>query len=134
MIIDFAAYAPGLVDFPKMSIGSRSLTGLQIRISSILESSSPSQPLSPPEGPIHGTGNGVAYLRKRNGAFAYYIWGVVPFLRGKPWINSYKERRRKIMALRSLRRILDKLLAELDRGAMVSGEWLTILSAELRSF
>jgi len=60
--------------------------------------------------------------------------GLFLFLRGKPWINSYKERRRKIMALRSLRRILDKLLAELDRGAMVSGEWLTILSAELRSF
>lgn len=62
------------------------------------------------------------------------VGGLFIFLRGKPWIDSYKERRRKNLALRSLRRILDKLLAELDRGTMVSGELLTILSAELRSY
>ncbi len=134
MIIDFAAYAPGLVDLPKISVGSRSLSGLQIRISSILESSSPAQPLSPPEGPIMAPGTGVLIYGSGSVLLLIIVGGLFLFLRGKPWINAYKERRRKNLALRSLRRILDKLLAELERGTMVSEELLTILSTELRSF
>lgn len=134
MIIDFAAYVPGLVDFPKISIGSRSLGGLQIRISSILESSNPSQPLSPPEGPMMAPGTGALMYGSGTVLLLILLGALFLFLRGKPWINAYKERRRKNLALRSLRRILDTLLAELERGTMVSGELLTILNAELRSF
>lgn len=130
LLIDFTPYAVGSVALPPIEIGRFTLKDLAVPVASILAGGT-DETLSPPaEGlPVPGTAaqafGFLAVVALLLLASAYAL------LRGGRRIKEWKVRRRRNLALRSLRRVLARLGSEdSDRGEAS----LEILSGEFRSY
>jgi len=133
LVVEFAAYAAGLIDLPPISIAGETFTGLKVEISSILEPgesgmvlSGPAQPLAIPGTSLLVYGTVCASILGLLLALWAVLWG-----RGQmgDWLSAIK-RRWLLIAMWGVER---RLRRELARGA-ARREILDKLSSEFRSF
>lgn len=129
-LIDFTAFAPGAVALPLIEVEGVRISGLEVRIASVLDAGAAE--LSPPADSLNAPGT---YLLIYGGIF-FLVAGAVGALliamRGLPAFREYLERRRRGLAARSMRRVLGRLAA--DGGKMDDGTLLSVLFDELRSY
>lgn len=137
LLIDFTAYAPGLLELPPFEIGGRSFTGLHIEIASILGSGEETAVFSPPAAPLAVPGTGFLIYGTMTGMILL-ILGVLGALLWVPrrmagWL---KNRRRKglIASLAGMERRLRRELIRGNTTASQREERLNFLAGEFRSF
>jgi hypothetical protein len=133
LLIDFQAFAPGLIPLPPVEIASRSFTGLEIRVASILESDE-DLVLSPPASPLAVPGT-VLVIYGAVFAVIVFILGVVfgGFWYGKH-LDYFRARSLRRRTLRNIRRILRRIRIALGKNKTGEGEALTLVSSEFRTF
>ncbi|MDR1374604.1 MAG: hypothetical protein LBJ24_06505 [Treponema sp.] len=133
LLVDFHAFSPGLISLPPVEIASRSFTGLEVRVSSILESdedlvlSSPAPPLAVPGTVL------VIY-----GAVFAGIVVILGLVFGGIWygkrLDYLRTRGLRRQALRSMWKMLRQLRSALGRNRTGEGEALTLAASEFRNF
>jgi hypothetical protein len=129
-IIDFTAFVPGNIELPGIDAAGLRLTGLQVHISSVLEENDTE--LSPPEGTLVAPGTFSLIYGALFIAAALVAGALFAVFRGLPAFREYRERRRRGLAARSMRRVIGRLESEGDR--LDAGTLLSVLFDELRSY
>jgi hypothetical protein len=138
LLVEFTAYAPGVLELPPVEIGGERFTGLSVEISSLISSdgvgsdgagsvlSPPAPPLAVPGASLllYGTMGALALI------FALLLWGTL-WGRGRlaAWFVVWK-RRRLIISMRIIEKRLRKRMLK-DEGRQ---EALALLSSEFRAF
>lgn len=137
LVIDFTAYAPGLLELPPLEIGGMSFTGLRIEIASILGAGEEAAVFSPPAAPLAIPGTGFLIYGTMTGAILLILgvfWALwwVP-RRMEDWL---KKRRRKglLVSLAGMERRIRRELVRGTTTAFQRGERLNALTGEFRSF
>ena len=131
LVIEFTAFAPGLLELPPIEIGGQSFSGINVEISSILDGSdatvlsSPLPPLSIPGTSffIYGTITGLILLLLL--VLLMVFWGRLNFSK----IAARWKRLRLIAAMAKIEKRLAKILDSGDKWAI-----LDKLSTEFRIF
>ena len=133
LIIEFSAYAPGILALPAISIAGETFSGLAIEISSILDSGPASMILSGPALPLAIPGTSLLVYGTISASVITLLlalwalfWGRRQF---KAWLEVWK-RRRLLVAMWRIERRLRRDLAKGSGGR----EILDMLSIEFRSF
>jgi hypothetical protein len=137
LLIDFIPYAPGILSLPALTVpvpgeAPLELTGLQALTASILAPgeaalSDPAPPLAAPGTGVIIYGSAACILLVFFLALGFTIWGRRNF--GSLW-----ERLRRRRLLRAMTRFLRGLDTESSAEKRTQGEFLSILSGELREF
>lgn len=137
LLIDFTAYAPGILELPSFEIGGISFSGLRIEIASILGSGEEAAVFSPPAAPLAVPGTGVliygtltALILLIPGAF----WAFFRAPRRMKGRLKKRQRRRLLASLAGMERRLRRELARGNTSAAQRGERLNSLTGEFRSF
>ncbi|MDR2258741.1 MAG: hypothetical protein LBE14_06295 [Treponema sp.] len=147
LLIDFTAYAPGILEVPPFEIGGIPFEGLRIEIASILGGDEAAQALSAqrffapvlsrPAPPLAVPGTGMVVY----GTLSALILGLLVFLWALVFGPRYFERRLRIWKRRRLigslagleKRLRRKLIRESPGGKNFRG-LLNVLAAEFRIF
>jgi hypothetical protein len=133
LLIDFQAFAPGLIPLPPVEIASRSFTGLEVRVASILESDE-DLVLSPPAPPLAVPGTVLIIY----GAVFAGIVVILGAVFGGIWYGNHLDYLRirglRRRALRNMWRMLRRLRFALGKNKTGEGEALTLVSSEFRNF
>lgn len=131
-VVDFIPFSPGIVALPPLEIGRVALPDLRVTVASVLEGERGTPEAAPAERPLRAPGT-IPLLY----AFAFLLLGgvaaaVLLVRRLLPFIDEVMERRRKGLAVRSMRRVLARISEEI--GGAAAGDLLTVLFSELRSY
>jgi hypothetical protein len=137
LLIDFTAYAPGLLELPSFEIGGISFEGLGIEIASILGPGEAAAALAPPAPLLAVPGTGFLIYGTLAGVLLLvwaFLWAFFRAPRRMTgWLKKWR-RKQLVFSLRALERRLRKTLARGDTTASRRGELLNFLTGELRSF
>jgi hypothetical protein len=131
-LVDFTAYAPGVVELPRIEAAGVALTGLSVPIASILDAEGGVAELSPLEGALSAPGTALLVYGTVSFLIVTVLVGAFLFLRGPALIAEALERRRRALVARSMRRVTARLAENLD--TMDPSEFISILFSELRSY
>jgi hypothetical protein len=135
LLVDFIAYAPGIVELPPVKIASFTFTDLQIRIASILETEENSPVLSGPETPLAAPGTSTLIYGTVLGFILLFLVLITGILWGLPWVWLYRQGVRRRRILRAMDRILRQQRNNLlKRKAGEEKLILVRISSEFRSF
>jgi hypothetical protein len=142
LLIDFTAYAPGVLELPPFEIEGVPFSGLRIEIASILGGDEAAQVffapvLSRPEPPLAVPGTGLLVY----GTLTLIILGLLVFFwalafgprRFERWLRKRK-RRRLIGSLAGMERRLRRKLIRESPPLKAFGPLLNVLTAEFRVF
>ena len=133
LVIDFAAYVPGILEIPPFEIAGETIGGLKIEISSILDSGVSGPVLSGPAGTLAVPGTSLLVYGTLSAVILLPLLSLLILLKGRNLIESRLEvwrRKRLIAAMRKTEKRLRKALAK----NAVAGEILKTLSDEFRGF
>jgi hypothetical protein len=133
LLIDFQAFAPGLISLPPVEIASRSFTGLEIKVTSILESDE-DLVLSPPAPPLAVPGTILIIYGAVFAAIVVILGAVFGGLWYGNRLDYFRIRGLRRRALRNIWKILRRIRFALGRNKTEEGEALTLVSLEFRDF
>ncbi len=135
LLIDFQAYAPGQLQFPPLKIGGYEFTGLDVRISSILESGGKGDMvLSDAAPPMAVPGTIVIIYGSIAGIILAVLMLIFTWIWGVPHIRSVRKWRYRKLVLRSLQRSLHKMRNSIIKNGLSGNSVLTGLSQDFRKF
>jgi hypothetical protein len=141
LLIDFQAYAPGIIELPPIEIASHTFTGLEITISSILDTRPQGMVLSGPAPPLSAPGTAVMIYGTTLGIIGFFLLVVLGRIWGLPRLRRLGTRLRRRRMIRSMGKILRRLRNTLvkDKSATgvaggPEGEILGRVSREFRTF
>jgi hypothetical protein len=140
LLIDFQAYAPGIIELPPVEIASYTFTGLEINISSILDTRPQGMVLSGPAPPLSAPGTAVMIYGTALGIIGLFLLLVLGRIWGLPRLRSLGRRFRRRRMIRSMGRILRRLRNALLKdksgtaGGDLAGKILGRISREFRTF
>jgi hypothetical protein len=135
LLIDFVAYAPGIIDLPPVKIASFTFTDMRVRIASILEAEGNSPVLSGPAAPLSAPGTPALIYGAVLGGILFFLLLITGLLWGLPWFRLCREEARRRLALRTMDRILRQQRNNLlKRKAGEEKLILMRISSEFRSF
>jgi hypothetical protein len=135
LLIDFSAYAPGVLELPPFEIGGSRFAGLRIEIASILAGRESAMVLSGPASPLAIPGTALLIYGTMTGVILLVLIFLGGIFWGRRhwagWIERWKRRR----LILSMMKIEGRVRRDLLRGRSDNyGELLNLLSAEFRSF
>lgn len=137
LLIDFQAFAPGDLELPPIEIGSETISGLSVKVSSILASEGDEgRSLSPPAPAMPVPGTAFLIYGSIFGFFLLLLLTILGGIWTFPWLRKYLVRSRQRRIIRSMERILDRLKAALPPGEGVAAldRILSEFSSEFRIF
>jgi predicted RNA-binding protein len=137
LLIDFTAYAPGILELSSFEIGGVSFSGLRIEIASILGGDETAPVLSRPAPPLAVPGTGVLVY----GTLSAMILGLMIFFwalifgprRFGRWLRKWK-RRRLIGSLAGMERRLRRKINRESSAVKDFSPLLNVLTTEFRVF
>jgi len=132
LAVEFAAFAPGVLELPPLEVAGTVFGGLTVEISSVLGTSEPPI-LSPPAPPLAVPGTALLVYGTIAVLVLFILLVSLVSLKGHLWLRDWFaawKRRRMIGAMLGIERRLRKALA---KGA-VPREVLDRLSGEFRGF
>ncbi|MDR1287803.1 MAG: hypothetical protein LBK08_09370 [Treponema sp.] len=135
-LIEFTAYAAGVLALPPVGVPSGFLAGLRVEIASVLEKGNEGRVLSDPAPPLAAPGTGFLVY----GTAASLLAALFFLAGGAYWfrrhfrivLESWKRRRLIVSALSLMRRLRREILKNPAPGERLV--LLDFLSAEFRSF
>ncbi|GHV94655.1 hypothetical protein AGMMS50293_09750 [Spirochaetia bacterium] len=133
LLIEFSAFAPGLLELPPIEIGGERFAGLRVEIRSIIEPGETDTVLSGPASTLAIPGTGILIYGTMTALILVLLFGLWLMFWGRRhlqgWILKWK-RRRLIVSMRGIEKRLRKALLKDGQRR----EILNILSAEFRTF
>jgi hypothetical protein len=133
LLIDFQAFAPGLIPLPPVEIASRNFTGLEVRVTSILESDE-DLVLSPPASPLAVPGTVLVIYGAVFAVIAVILGAVFGGFWYRNHLDYFRTRGLRRRALRNMWRTLRRVRSALGKNKTGEGEALTLVSLEFRNF
>jgi hypothetical protein len=140
LLIDFQAYAPGIIELPPIEIASYTFTGLELTISSILDAGPQGKVLSGPTPPLAAPGTAVMIYGTVLGILGFFLLLVLGRIWGLSRLRNLGMRFRRRRRIRAMGKILRRLRSTLlkDRSGPAGGgpeaEILGHISREFRVF
>jgi hypothetical protein len=133
LLVEFAAFAPGVLELPPIEIGGEYFSSLKFEVSSIMENGKTIAELSGLAPPLAIPGTGFLIYGTMAALALFLLTGFWALIRGHRRLNGWMlrwKRRRLIASLRSVEKILRKNLLKEGKCR----EALNRISAEFRSF
>lgn len=135
--IDFTPYAPGELRLPESAVGGAAVPAQIVVVASVLAQDAAAVEASPPAPSLQAPGTvwlfyGAAAAAAALAGLALWYWR-----KGRGGFRRWRERRRRLLAARSMRRVLARLAADDDPSARTPERIAAdfgILSRELRSY
>jgi hypothetical protein len=125
LLVDFQAYAPGLLALPPLEIGAHTFAGLAVSISSILPVERQGMVLSAPAGPLAAPGTAALIY----GAVLALLLLLLAMTLGSVWgrtrLRSCAERLRRQRVIRAMMRTLKRLRSASPGAGMEITETLS---------
>jgi hypothetical protein len=117
LLVDFTAYAPGLLEFPPLRLGGRDFSGLRVNIASILDAGGPgdNRVLSPPAPPLAPPGAMTLIYGFALGLLLFLAL-ITAGRRGLPLLRRLRERRLRRRKIRIMGRLIRQLTETLREG------------------
>jgi hypothetical protein len=135
LLIDFIAYAPGIIDVPPIEIASFTFRDLRVEIASILAGEDGSLALSGPAPLLPAPGTAALIYGTVFGIILLILGAALGGLWGIPGLRRFWEKVKRRRLIASMKKILGQLRnSQAKRGPGGEGEILARLSAEFRSF
>ncbi len=131
LLVDFQAYAPGLLELPPLQIGSNEFIGLTVHITSILEAD---RTLSEAASPMPVPGTLVLVYGSIIGIVLFLLTVIFMYIWGVPYFKMLGTRRRRRFVLRSLQRSLNKMRNSITKNGVSGNAVLMKLSQDFRNF
>lgn len=130
ILIDFAAYRPGNVLLPPLTIGPFTLKNVSIPIASVLSEEKGSPVLAPYKRPLWAPGT-VLFLSLAGGGALLAVGLLIGIpTRGPAMLARYREFRRRRKALVSLQRLIGSLATK----KVLEGEDCALLAQTIRGY
>jgi hypothetical protein len=133
LVIEFSAYAPGLLEVPPFEISGQIFRGLKIEILSILENDASDAILSGPASSLTIPGTGFLIYGTLSVVIILMILSLWILLRGRKLIDNLLAVWRRKRLIATMRRIEKNLRKTVAKDADLR-EILNKLSTEFRSF
>jgi hypothetical protein len=132
LLVDFQAYAPGLIELPPITIASYTFTGLEVNINSILSVEQQGMVLSGPEEPMAAPGTAVLIYGTIIGIVLLLLGLTLGSFWGKTRLGALADMLRRRRVIRAMGKSLRRLRGWNSGGRET--ETLEALSAEFRNF
>ena len=116
LLVDFQAYAPGRIALPPITIASRTFTGLEVTISSILDLEQRGMVLSEPAGPLAAPGTAALIYGTILGIIVLLLALTLGAFLGKTRLRGFAGRLRRRRVIRAMGRSLRRRQAALPGG------------------
>jgi hypothetical protein len=133
LLVEFQAYAPGLLELPSLNLGGYEFIGLKVQITSILESEGDSvlSDAAPPL-PVPGTlsliyGSIIALI-------LFLICSILFGFRGIPYMKMLSNYRHRRFMFHSLKRSINKMRSSIEKNGVFDNELLTKAAQDFRKF
>jgi hypothetical protein len=133
LILEFTAFAPGILELPPLEIGEEIISGLKIEIASILEQGESGFVLSGPAPPLAIPGTSFLVYGTISAIVLLLLTSIWVLLWGRRRINGWLLAWRRKVLLVSMLRIEKRLRKSLIKGESRRGT-LDTLSSEFRTF
>jgi hypothetical protein len=133
LILEFTAFAPGILELPPLEIGEETIDGLKIEIASILEEGEPGFVLSGPALPLAIPGTSLLVYGTISVIVLLLLASIWILLWGRRQINGWLLVWRRRVLLVSMLRTERRLHKSLMKGEARRGI-LDALSLEFRTF
>ncbi|MDR2731273.1 MAG: hypothetical protein LBB81_10315 [Treponema sp.] len=133
LLIEFAAFTPGILEFPAIEIMGERFTDLQVTINSIIGSNSGGLDLSGPASTLAAPGTGALIYGTLTACVLLVILLLWFALRGRGYLRKWSQNFKLWRLFTSIKNIERRLYRSLSRGAEVRGV-LDKLSDEFRVF
>lgn len=133
LLVDFQAYAPGLLELPPLHIGGNEFTGLTVQITSILEAEG-DRTLSEAASPMPVPGTLVLVYGSIIGIVFFLLMVIFMYIWGVPYFKMLGTRRHRRFVLRSLQRSLNKVRNSAAKNGVSGNAMLMKLSQDFRNF
>ncbi|MDR2900031.1 MAG: hypothetical protein LBV20_00725 [Treponema sp.] len=133
LLVDFQAYAPGMLELPLLIIGNYEFAGLNVHITSILEAEDDRvlSEAAPPM-PVPGT---LVLVYGSIISLVFFLLIVFVFaFRGVPYLRAVEKRRHRKHVLRVLRRSLYKMRNVIAKNGTSGNDDLAKVSHYFRNF
>jgi hypothetical protein len=139
LLIDFQAYAPGVLELPPLEIASYTFSGLKVTISSILSLDQQGMVLSGPAEPLPAPGTAVMIYGTILGIILLLLGATLGTFWGKTRMGAFLEQLKRRRIIRAMGKNLRRLRSDLDRDgdstqAGREAETLGVLSSEFRIY
>ena len=132
LVVEFAAFAPGLLELPEFDAEGILFSGLTVSIASVLDSSLPPI-LSPPAMPLAVPGTALIVYAAIAGILLFLLLVFVLSLRGRVWLKTAAAALAKRHMLLTMLRAEKRLRRAIAKG-MPPREALDCVCAEFRFF
>jgi hypothetical protein len=133
LLVDFRAYAPGLLELPPLSLGAYEFTGLKVEITSILEAED-DRVLSDAAPPMPLPGTLMLVYGSIIALVLFLLFALLFAFRGIPYMRMLKTYRRRRSVIRALRRSIHKMRNAIAKNALLDNSMLTHVSQDFRTF
>ena len=109
LLVDFQAYAPGLLSLPPLEIASHTFAGLEVTISSILPVEPQGMVLSAPAEPLAAPGTAALIYGAILGLLLLFLAMTLGSVWGRTRLRSFAERLKRQRVIRAMMRTLKRL-------------------------
>ncbi|MDR0315771.1 MAG: hypothetical protein LBH97_02600 [Treponema sp.] len=134
LVVEFSAYAPGILELPPIEIDGELFTGIKIEITSIIGSGESGAVLSGPALPLAIPGTSLLIYGTMSAAILILLLVLWLRLRGrgflKGWIDKWR-RKQLIISMSAIEKRLRRALLKKDENQR---DILNTLSGEFRAF
>ncbi|MDR2952854.1 MAG: hypothetical protein LBU82_06405 [Treponema sp.] len=133
LLIEFTAFAPGVLELPVIEIGEMVFSRLSVKISSVIDPDKPVLELAGPAPSLAIPGTALLFYGAIAGFAAFMAVAVWFLFNGRRFLNGWIEKWRLWNLFTSMRALEKRLGKSLSRGAG-NREIIDKLSAEFRVF
>jgi hypothetical protein len=115
LIIEFTAFAPGILEFPVIKIGGLSFSGLSVTVNSVLDKRS-SLVLSGPAATLVMPGTAFMLYGTITGLIIFILLTIWFIIKGRILINNLMERWKRLRLFSSIKKIEKRLSRSVKNG------------------
>jgi hypothetical protein len=135
LLVEFSAYAPGILELPPLEIGGNRYSGLRVEISSILNSDKAGAVLSGPAPPLSVPGTSLLIYGTAAVLVLLLALSLGAALFGRRYFGGWIERMKRRRLIVSMAGIEKRIRRNIRKGNPSGrGEILSVISSEFRAF
>jgi hypothetical protein len=134
LIVDFQGWRTGIIELPVITIDGREITGIEVRVASLLEGKDDAVILAPAKTPVNPPGALLMIAGFSLGIVLVIAVSLAIAFRGGSAVSSFLRMRRKRRAARVARNAVRRIKNHLENGHKTNAEAVGDVSVELRNF
>ncbi|MDR2521456.1 MAG: hypothetical protein LBC72_02730 [Spirochaetaceae bacterium] len=134
LIITFQAWRAGLIVLPAITLGGEELSGIHVRVKSVLDIKDVSLVLAPPENPLLAPGSLWLLIAAVFAVLAPLCMLAFACMYGKSIYKAIVENAKIDKPRRVVLRNIKKYRRNMEKGSISAGEFLAALCRDFRAF